>query len=166
MRTISSRTLALVLALALALALATSACSSSSTAADASNAFVGRWTYQPGSAIVVDCPSTPETTMDLSKVPPSNQPGFFSFSTSGSGLHEVDARGCAYDWTIVGDVASAAPGQSCATFPDGRGGNRLVHLQSGTKSTSDGATMTVDVHFTADDAAGCTIHVQGAAKKS
>jgi hypothetical protein len=29
----------------------------------------------------------------------------------------------------------------CATFPDGHGGNRLVHLQSETKTTPDGASI-------------------------
>jgi hypothetical protein len=111
---------------------------------------------------------TPTQTIDLSKVPPpANQPGYFTFSsTSLAGLHEVDARGCEYDWSVTGGTASAVSGQSCATFPDGRGGNRVVHLQSGTKSTDDGASMTVDARFVTDPPSSCAIHVQGTARKS
>jgi hypothetical protein len=39
-------------------------------------------------------------------------------------------------------------------------------MQSGTKTTHDGATMTVDVHFTTDAPSSCSIHVQGTAAKS
>jgi hypothetical protein len=127
--------------------------------------FVGRWTYQSGSAVVVDCPNAAQQTIDLFRVPPDNQPAYFTFTATAPGrLHEVDARGCQYDWAVAGDVATAASGQSCATFPDGRGGNRVVHLASGTKTTTDGASMRVDVHFTSDD--GCAIHTQGQTTKS
>jgi hypothetical protein len=142
-------------------------CGSTSAApAEATSPFTGTWTYQPGSTIVADCAGAPEQTLDLSKVPPANQPGYFTFSATGAdALHEVDARGCQYDWTVSGAAASAAAGQSCATFPDGRGGNRVVHLQSGTKTTNDGAQMSVDVRFTTDPPSSCTIHVQGIATK-
>jgi hypothetical protein len=126
--------------------------------------FVGRWTYQSGSAIVADCPNPPQQTIDLSRLPPDNQPGYFTVTaTAADRLHEVDGRGCQYDWGVAGAVATAAAGQSCTTFPDGRGGNRVVHMASGTKTTTDGASMRVDVHFTSDD--GCAIHVQGQAMK-
>jgi hypothetical protein len=139
----------------------TTACSSSTT--DTSK-LVGTWTYQPGSTIAIDCPNTPSKSIDLSTVV-GGHPGFFTLSAGGPGtVHEVDARGCTYDWSVTAGVATAAPGQSCATFPDGRGGNQLVHLQTGTKSTSDGASMTVDVHFTND--ASCTIAVTGTANHS
>jgi hypothetical protein len=52
-----------------------------------------------------------------------------------------------------------------ANFPDGRGGSQLAHLQSGTKSTTDGASMTIDVHFATDAPSNCAIHVQGTASK-
>jgi hypothetical protein len=129
--------------------------------------FLGKWTYDSGSAITIDCAGAPEQAIDLSMVPPANQPGYFTFSlVSGDAIHEVDARGCEYDWTVAGDVATAGPGQRCATFPDGQGGNRAVIMQSGTKSTSDGATITVDVHFTTDPPGGCAIAVRGTATKS
>jgi len=132
---------------------------------DSTQRFVGKWTYQPGSAIQVDCPNMPTQTMDLSSVPPANQPGSFTFwATSVEKVHEVDAGGCQYNWDIEGDVATAEPEQSCATFPDGRGGNRVVHLQSGTKTTRDGASIAVDERFSSDD--GCAIHAQAVATKS
>ena len=143
------------------------ACSSQPPAADGAAKFVGKWTYQPGSAVFVDCPNAPQQTLDLSKVPPNNQPGFFTMTASAvDAVHEVDARGCAYEWAVTGDVATAASGQSCATFPDGQGGNRVVHLQAGTKTTTDGASIAVDVHFTSDPPEACAIHVQGVATKS
>jgi hypothetical protein len=146
------------------------ACSSSSPVPpppDATSNFVGTWTYESGSAIVADCTGAATQRLDLSKVPPQNRPGFFTFSaTGGDALHEVDARGCEYDWNVSGQVATAPAGQSCATFPDGRGGNRLVHLVSGTKSTSDGASIAVDVHFVTDAPSSCAIRVQGTARKS
>jgi hypothetical protein len=144
-------------------------CSSSSAGPppDDMSRFVGTWTYLPGSAIVADCSSAPEQTLDLSRMPPQDQPGFFTFSASGdASLHEVDARGCQYDWTVSGYDATAFAGQSCATFPDGMGGDRLVHLVSGTKSTTDGSTISVDVHFTTDAPSSCTIDVHGTASKS
>ena len=148
----------------LALSLSGFACGGQPAAPDDTTRFVGRWTYQSGSAIVVDCPNAPQQTNDLSRVP-DNQPAYFTFTATAAGrLHEVDARGCQYDWAVAGDVATAASGQSCATFPDGRGGNRVVHLASGTKTTTDGASMRVDVHFTSDD--GCAIHTQGQTTKS
>jgi hypothetical protein len=141
------------------------ACSSSSPS-DETSAFVGTWTYLPGSTIVADCAGAPTQTLDLSKVPPKNQPGLFTFSSTGdASLHEVDARGCNYDWSVAGEVATAAAGQSCSTFPDGQGGNRLVHLVSGTKSLADGAPMAIDVHFVTDPPSSCAIHVQGTATK-
>jgi hypothetical protein len=144
----------------LALSLSAFACSGQPAAPDDTSRFTGRWTYQSGSAIVVDCPNAPQQRIDLSRVPPNNQPAYFTFTaTATDRLHEVDARGCQYDWVVAGDVANAASGQSCTTFPDGRGGNRVVHLASGTKTTTDGASMSVDVHFTPDD--GCAIRVQG-----
>ena len=143
------------------------ACGSPAPAADTANKFVGKWTYEPGSTVLVDCPGAPQQTLDLSKVPPANQPGYFSLAeSSGDSVHEVDARGCQYDWTVSGDAATAPGGQSCATFPDGRGGNRTVHLQSGTKATTGDGSMTVDVHFTSDAPESCSIHVQGRAQKS
>jgi hypothetical protein len=127
---------------------------------------VGRWTYQPGSQIEAVCADAPAQTIDLSKVPPANQAGFFQLSrTDSADLHEVDARACQYDWAIHGDAASAS-GQSCGTFPDGRGGNRLVHMVSGSKTTTDGVSMSVDVHFTTDAPSACAIRVQGTATKS
>jgi hypothetical protein len=129
--------------------------------------FVGTWTYQPGSAIEAQCADASPQTIDLSDVPGTNKPGFFILTDSGEGaLHEVDARGCQYDWSVSGDVASAAAGQSCSTFPDGRGGTRLVHMTQGTKSTSDGTSMTVDVQFTTDAPSSCAIRVRGNATKS
>ena len=150
----------------LVLSFAAFACSGQPAAPDdtTTTKFVGRWTYQSGSAIVVDCPNAPQQRIDLSRVPPDNQPGYFTFTaTAADRLHEVDARGCQYDWAVSGDVATAVSGQSCATFPDGRGGNRVVHIASGTKTTTDGASMRVDVQFTSDD--GCAIHTQGQATK-
>ncbi|MCL2448950.1 MAG: hypothetical protein FWD17_08395 [Polyangiaceae bacterium] len=142
------------------------ACSSRSEPPDPTSRFLGTWIYQPGSSIVADCTGAASYSIDLSNVPPQNQPGFFTFtSTSRTSLHEVDARGCEYDWSVSGDVATAGVGQSCATFPDGAGGNRLVHLSSGTKSI-DGASMSVDVHFVTDAPSSCTIAVQGTATKS
>jgi hypothetical protein len=126
--------------------------------------FVGRWIYQSGSAVVANCPNAPQQTIDLSRVPPDNQPAYFTFTaTAVNRLQEVDARGCQYGWTVAGTVATAASGQSCATFPDGRGGNRVVHIVSGTKTTTDGTSMRVDVHFTSDD--GCVIHTLGQTTK-
>jgi hypothetical protein len=143
------------------------ACSSSGPPTDETSKFAGTWTYLAGSAIVADCAGAPTQTIDLSKVPPQNRPGFFTFSpTGGTSLHEVDARGCQYDWSVSGDVATAMAGQSCATFPDGAGGNRLVHLVSGTKSTVEGASMSVDVRFATDAPSSCAIRVQGSATKS
>ncbi len=144
------------------------ACSSSEDApvADGTSKFLGKWTYQPGSAILIDCPGSPSQSIDLSKVPPANQPGYFTFSEELEGVvHEVDARGCAYDWTVSGDAATARPSQSCTTFPDGRGGNQVVHLETGTKSTADGISMAIDVHFTTDTP-GCAVTVRGTARKS
>lgn len=127
----------------------------------------GRWTYEAGSTIVADCEGAPEQTIDLSKAAPAGQPGYFVLSAADAGgLHEVDARGCQYDWDVSGGVATARGGQSCDTFPDGRGGNRLVHLLSGTKSSSDGASMAVDVRFSTDAPSSCAIRVQGTATKS
>ena len=136
-------------------------------AVDLTAKFLGKWTYEPGSVIVVDCASAPQQTLDLSSVPPTGQPGYFSLAASAPGtVHEVDARGCQYDWDIAGDVATAQPGQNCQTFPDGHGGNRPVQLQSGTKTLSDGASIIVDVNFTSDTPESCGIHVQGSATKS
>jgi hypothetical protein len=121
----------------------------------------------PGSTIVAECAGASPQTIDLSNVGPQNQPGFFTFSRSGvASLHEVDARGCEYDWSVSGEVATAAAGQSCASFPDGQGGNRLVHLVSGAKSLADGGSMAVDVHFVTDAPSSCAIRVQGTATKS
>jgi hypothetical protein len=146
------------------------ACSSAGTptaSTDDAGKFVGTWTYQPGSAIVIDCPGALEQTIDLSRTPPAGNPGYFVFSeTSSEALHEVDARGCNYDWSVSGGVATAAANQSCATFPDGHGGNLTVQMQSGTKSTSDGASMTVEVHFTTTAPATCDVEVSGVATKS
>jgi hypothetical protein len=143
------------------------ACVSSAPGPDPASKFSGRWTYELGSSIVVDCPGAASQTIDLSRVPPANQPGYFSLTPADAAdLHEVDARGCQYNWSVAGGVATAAAGQSCATFPDGRGGNRLVHLSSGTKSTSDGAVMTIDVHFVTDAPSSCAIAVRGTATKS
>src|SRR5215472_4307221 len=138
------------------------ACSSSGSTPDETSKFVGTWTYLPGSEIVATCAGGATQTIDLSKLPPQNQPGFFAFSSIGSAsLHEVDGRGCQYDWNVSGDVATAAAGQSCATFPNGRGGNLLVHMTSGTKSFGDGSLLSVDVHFASDAPSSCAIHVQG-----
>jgi len=143
------------------------ACSGPARVADTTTEFVGKWIYQSGSTILIDCPNTPEQSIDLSRVPPANQPAYFSLASSGvDTLHEIDARGCQYDWTVAGDVATAASGQSCATFPDGRGGNRVVQLQAGTKTTTDAASMVVDVHFASDAPEACSIHVRGQAAKS
>jgi hypothetical protein len=141
---------------------------STSPAPEATTKFAGTWTYQPGSSILADCAGAALQTIDLSRVPPANHPGFFVLSPADAGaeLLEVDARGCRYDWQVTGSVATAVSGQSCATFPDGHGGNRLVHMQSGTKSTTDGASMSVDVRFTTDAPSSCAIHVQGIATKS
>ena len=149
----------------LALSLSTFACGAQPTAPDDTTSFAGRWNYQSGSAIVADCPNAPQQTIDLSSIPPANQPAYFVFTeTAAERLHEVDARGCQYDWTVAGRVATAASGQSCATFPDGRGGNRIVHITSGTKTMTDSASISVDVHFSSDD--GCAIHVLGQTTKS
>jgi len=143
------------------------ACSGPAPVADRTTEFVGKWIYQPGSTVLIDCPNAPEQSIDLSRVPPANQPGYFSLASSGvDTLHEIDARGCQYDWTVAGDVATAASEQSCATFPDGRGGNRVVHLQAGTKATTDAVSMVVDVHFTSDAPEACSIRVRGLAAKS
>jgi hypothetical protein len=149
-----------------ALGLSTIACGAAQPMApDDTVRFVGRWNYQAGSAIVADCPNAPSQTIDLSRIPPDNQPAYFVLSaTATARLHEVDARGCQYDWAVAGDVATAAPGQSCATFPDGRGGNRAVRIASGTKTMSGSGSIGVDVRFTSDD--GCAIHVQGQTTKS
>jgi hypothetical protein len=144
------------------------ACSASSDPSPASDTskFIGTWTYEAGSTISLECAGAAAQTIDLSKVPPTGQPGYFTFSPEpGAALHEIDARGCQYEWTVAGDAASATPNETCASFPDGRGGMQIVHLQSGTKSTSDGATMAIDVHFTTDTA-GCTATVHGSATKS
>jgi hypothetical protein len=143
------------------------ACSSSSPPPDETSVFAGTWTYLPGSAITADCAGAATQVIDLSKVPPQNLPGFFTFSRSDeAALHEIDARGCEYDWTVSGAVATATVGQSCATFPDGRGGSRLVHLVSGKKSLADGSAMAVDNHFVTDAPSSCAIRVQGTATKS
>ena len=148
-----------------ALSFSTLACGASPTAPDDLARFVGRWNYQSGSAVIADCPNVPQQIIDLSRVPPDNQPAYFVFTaTAADRLHEVDARGCQYDWTVAGNVATAAAGQSCATFPDGRGGNRVVHITSGTKTLTESASISVDVHFTSDD--GCTIHTLGQTTKS
>jgi hypothetical protein len=142
------------------------ACASQPATPDdpAASKFVGKWTYQAGSVVLADCPNAPQQTIDLSRIPPDNQPAYFTFTaTAPDRLHEVDARGCQYDWTVVGDVATAAPGQSCTTFPDGRGGNRVVHITSGTKTLTGGTSLSVDVHFTSDDA--CAIHTMGQTTK-
>jgi hypothetical protein len=123
--------------------------------------FIGTWAYQPGSTITFACNGTTTGTIDLSTVMPGGQPGFYTMANGSAAgvVHEVDGRGCNYDWNVSGSLATASPNQSCATFPDGKGGNQTVHMQSGTKSTSDGSTMTVDVHFVTDS--GCTATVQG-----
>jgi hypothetical protein len=143
------------------LAVAAAACTKSAVP-DASAKFVGTWTYRSGSAIAIDCPGAAPRTIDLAHAM-GGQPGFFTFTASSGGVHEVDARGCAYDWTVADDVATAVSGQSCSTFPDGQGGDLSVHLASGTKTTSDGATIAVDVSFTTDTS--CAIHVYGTATK-
>jgi hypothetical protein len=141
------------------------ACSSSPPSPSDTSKFIGNWQYEPGSAIIVDCPNAAPQMINLSKSAPGGQPGHFTFSEKSDNLvHEVDARGCQYDWTVSGNDASAIPNQSCATFPDGKGGNRVVLLKSGTKSTSDGTTMTVDVQFR-DTSATCAISVRGTAAK-
>jgi hypothetical protein len=145
----------------------TIACSGAGEPPDETSKFVGTWTYAPGSEIAADCSGATSYTIDLSQVPPQNRPGFFTFRANGSAsLREVDARGCEYDWSVSGDVATGAAGQTCATFPDGAGGNRIVHLLSGTKTTSDGASMAVDVHFVSDAPQACAIRVHGTATKS
>jgi hypothetical protein len=143
-----------------AAALSGSACGPGATG------FAGTWTYQTGSTIVSDCGGGPEQTVDLTQAAPMGRPAFFTFTASPGGevLHEVDARGCNYTWTVNGDVAQLDPGQSCATFPDGRGGNRLVHAESGTKQLA-GDAIQVDVHFATDAPSSCAIHVLGTAKK-
>jgi hypothetical protein len=103
----------------------TMACGTSSSSPDATSKFTGTWRYEPGSTILAECAGVSPQTVDLSRVPPVNQPGYFSLSSTGlADLHEVDARGCEYDWSVTGETAAAASGQSCATFPDGHGGNR------------------------------------------
>jgi hypothetical protein len=131
---------------------------------DPTEKFVGTWKYAAGSTIEIDCAGQPARTIDLAHVM-GGQPGFFTFTASAGGVHEVDARQCAYDWTIASDVATAAPNQSCSTFPDGQGGNLLVHLTSGTKTTTDGASIAVDVHFTTEAPSSCAIHTLGTATK-
>jgi hypothetical protein len=141
-------------------ALSIAACSSTPD----TSMLLGRWTYQKGSAIAIDCTGAAPRSIDLSMVPPSNQPGYFTFSAGAADVvHEVDARGCSYDWTVFGGLATAKPDQSCANFPDGKGGSQSVHLVQGTKSTLDGVSMNVDVHFTND--AGCAISVTGTARR-
>ena len=56
-------------------------CASSSSTPDPTAKFAGKWTYQPGSTITVECPGAPPSMMDLAKVPPSNQPGYFVLSS-------------------------------------------------------------------------------------
>jgi hypothetical protein len=149
----------------LGLSLFAIACGAPPTAPEETTGFDGRWNYQFGSAVVADCPNAPRQTIDLSKTPPDNQPAYFILmATASDRLHEVDARGCQYEWAVAGNVATAASGQSCATFPDGRGGNRSVHITSGTKTMTDSESISVDVHFTSDD--GCAIHVLGQTMKS
>jgi hypothetical protein len=147
----------------LALGVAT-ACTTHSPAEDPAAKFVGTWTYQAGSTNEIDCPGQPPRTIDLAHAI-GGQPAFFTFTATTAGVHEVDARRCEWDWSIAGDVATAAAGQTCSTFPDGQGGNLTVHVASGTKTTSDGAAIAVDVHFTTDAPASCAIHVLGNATK-
>jgi len=127
--------------------------------------FAGKWTYQSGSIVLEDCANAPEQTIDLSKAI-GGQPAFFTMTTTNGGIHEVDARGCQYDWDVSADVATAVGGQSCGNFPDGHGGTLLVRLQSGKKSMSDVGSLNVDVHFATDAPSSCNIHVQGTAIKS
>src|SRR5712692_1396542 len=68
----------------LALSLSGFACGGQPAAPDdtTTTRFVGRWIYQPGSAVVADCPNAPPQTIDLSKVPPDNQPAYFTFTAT------------------------------------------------------------------------------------
>ena len=149
-------------------AIALSACGDTlgRSSSDDAAQFVGRWTYLAGSSVVINCPGQPPVVTDLSKVPPTNQPAFFVFSeVSLTRVHEIDARGCEYDWTIAGSDAVGVSGQSCDKFPDGRGGATSVTLVDGVKSTRDGRTMAVAVNFQITQAA-CTAAVRGTAVKT
>ncbi len=174
---LSLATLAALATLAVALGtVATAGCSGADTSSgadtasavttDATQSFVGHWTWQAGSTTVVSCPGAADVITDLSKALPGDQPAYFDFSRVDDGhIHEVDVLGCQFDFTIRGDDAVAGKDQSCDKFPDGRGGTLTAISVSATKSTSDGHLLT----SSAKDAIAnspCTMTVSGTAVKS
>jgi hypothetical protein len=141
------------------------ACGSTDSSQDDASKFVGEWTYQPGSSVVTTCPGQPPSTTDLSKTPPNGLPAKFTFSEiDASVIHEVDGVGCQYDWHVSGDVLHV-DGQSCNTFPDGRGGVTTGTTTHATKSSSDGKQLVVDVTGTVGPSGACTLRVTGIARK-
>jgi hypothetical protein len=134
-------------------------------ACNAASDFEGKWTYQSGSTLTLRCPGEDPKVVDLANVSSAGQPSTFTFSEGMDGvpLHEVDAFGCAWDWALDDQVATASAGQSCSTFSAFEGRNQTVHLQSGTKTTMDAKTMRIDVGYTTD--AGCGVAIAGTATK-
>jgi hypothetical protein len=79
-----------------------------------SDKFLGTWTYDAGSKVEITCPGRPVVTVSIAAS---------TITVSRLALDEVhiaaSSGGCAYDYTVVGDTASAKPGQSCVLAPPG-----------------------------------------------
>jgi hypothetical protein len=122
--------------------------------------FIGRWTYQAGSKVVVSCPGQPELSI------PIESTGISVTRVSDRALRAVadpEGGGCMYDYAVAGDIASFIPGQRCTTIPDGRGGTLTESPSSGTLVTEDGQTMT---DRASGDLGGCTDTTMGTLERA
>jgi hypothetical protein len=143
-------------------------CSSSgsgSSPVDPRALFLGTWVYQAGSTMTLACPGQPASSVDLSRIA-AGRPATFTMTLGGGGdvVDEVDSAGCEHAFHVQSDVGTAIPGDLCSTFPDGRGGLTTISTKSGTKSTSDGRTMTINIEASVGPTS-CDAHVSGTAAK-
>jgi hypothetical protein len=111
--------------------------------------YVGTWSYLAGSTFAITCPGQPPMTLDLTHAPPDGQPAHFVLTKAAdpTHVHELDGLGCNFDWAVSGATATLdPPNQACDKFPDGHGGTFTITTTSGTKSISDGKSMSVAIH--------------------